>query len=87
MAARNTGADDGRIPSRASLEALDVLAVSSLLPNCVSMWCGGRKETSCEQNTDPGPLLVCGGFFFVGGDLCLIAQSFAAAIFTQNIHM
>lgn len=72
MAASSAGADDGRIPSRASLEAFDVLAVSSLLPNCVSMWCGGRKEGN----------QLC---YFSSSDLCLIAQSFAAAIFTQNI--
>lgn len=52
------------------------------LSSWVSMFPGGREETSCEQDTDLCPLLGC---VLVRGGGVLSPESFAAAVFTQNI--
>lgn len=48
----HAGAGDVTVPSRTTLEDFDVLVFSTMLPNCVSMRRGGRKDTRYEQDPD-----------------------------------
>lgn len=48
----DAGADDVTMPTRTSLKEFNVLILSSVLPNCVWTWRGGRKETNSEEDSD-----------------------------------